>query len=137
VRTTCGDDVLICNVDGTFYAIANVCTHDGWPLDQGDLCGRDPSAVHRKAKDYGIRISSMPYVITEPCIGTKDRSCVDVCPVDCIHGTESDPQLYIDPEVCIDCGACVSACPVEAIYADADVPEKWKHYATINADYYK
>jgi len=26
---------------------------------------------------------------------------------------------------------------VEAIYADADVPEKWKHYSGINADYYK
>nr|AAB25795.1 7Fe ferredoxin, 7Fe Fd {N-terminal} [Bacillus schlegelii, ATCC 43741, Peptide Partial, 23 aa] [Hydrogenibacillus schlegelii] len=22
------------------------------------------------------------YVITEPCIGTKDASCVEVCPVD-------------------------------------------------------
>ncbi len=41
VRTTRGDDVLIFNVDGMFYAIANVCTHDGWPLDQGDLCGRE------------------------------------------------------------------------------------------------
>ena len=27
----------------------------------------------------------MAYVITDACIGTKDRSCVDVCPVDCIH----------------------------------------------------
>jgi len=26
-----------------FYAIANVCTHDGWPLDQGDLCGERSS----------------------------------------------------------------------------------------------
>jgi ferredoxin len=79
----------------------------------------------------------MAYVITEPCIGVKDRSCVDVCPVDCIHGNESDPMLYIDPEVCIDCGACVSACPVEAIYADADVPEKWQSYIQINAGYFK
>lgn len=37
----------------------------------------------------------MPYVITEPCVGTKDKSCVDICPVDCIHGTDSDLQLYI------------------------------------------
>ncbi|MGH7716450.1 MAG: ferredoxin, partial [Vulcanimicrobiaceae bacterium] len=36
----------------------------------------------------------MPYVITDPCIGTKDASCVDVCPVDCIHGNAEDPQLY-------------------------------------------
>jgi NAD-dependent dihydropyrimidine dehydrogenase PreA subunit len=25
------------------------------------------------------------YVINEPCIGVKDSSCVEVCPVDCIH----------------------------------------------------
>ena len=65
----------------------------------------------------------MTYIITEPCIGTKDKSCVDVCPVDCIHGKDDDKMLYIDPEVCIDCGACVSACPVEAIFADSDVPK--------------
>ena len=47
----------------------------------------------------------MAYVITEPCIGTKDKSCVDVCPVDCIHGKDDDEMLFIDPEVCIDCGA--------------------------------
>ena len=79
----------------------------------------------------------MAYIITEPCIGTKDKSCVDVCPVDCIHGKEEDKQLFIDPEVCIDCGACVSACPVEAIYADSDLPEKWNEYTAINANYFK
>ncbi|HEY9179332.1 MAG TPA: 4Fe-4S dicluster domain-containing protein [Candidatus Baltobacteraceae bacterium] len=78
----------------------------------------------------------MPYVITEPCIGVKDKACVDVCPVDCIKGDEEDPQLYIDPAVCIDCGACVSACPVEAIYADTDIPAKWEEYTRINAEYF-
>jgi ferredoxin len=24
-------------------------------------------------------------IIAEPCIGTKDTACVDVCPLDCIH----------------------------------------------------
>ncbi len=79
----------------------------------------------------------MPYVITEPCIGTKDRSCVDVCPVDCIAGGENDEMLYIDPEVCIDCGACVSACPVDAIFAEEDIPAKWRSYIAINAEYYR
>ncbi len=79
----------------------------------------------------------MAYIITEPCIGTKDKSCIDVCPVDCIHGKDEDEMLYIDPEVCIDCGACVSACPVEAIFADSDVPEKWQNYIAVNADYFK
>ena len=27
----------------------------------------------------------MPFIITDPCIETKDTACVDVCPVDCIH----------------------------------------------------
>jgi len=84
-----------------------------------------------------VSTAVMAYVITEPCIGTKDKSCVDVCPVDCIHGKEGDTQLFIDPEVCIDCGACVSACPVEAIYADSDVPDKWKNFTEINAAYFK
>ena len=57
--------------------------------------------------------------------------------LDCIHGKDEDEMLYIDPEVCIDCGACVSACPVEAIFADSDVPEKWQNYTAINADYFK
>lgn len=40
----------------------------------------------------------MTYVITDPCIGTVDKSCVDVCPVDCIHFEEgADLMLYIDP----------------------------------------
>ena len=45
----------------------------------------------------------MTYIIAEPCIDIKDRSCVDVCPVDCIH--EFERILVIDPEECIDCFA--------------------------------
>ena len=46
----------------------------------------------------------MAYVIAEPCIDTKDNSCVEVCPVDCIHPTPEEPgydeqeMLYIDPD---------------------------------------
>jgi ferredoxin len=85
----------------------------------------------------------MTYVIAEPCIGTKDTACVDVCPVDCIHprkdedGFAEDTMLYIDPEVCIDCGACEPACPVQAIFPQDLVPEQWKHYTEINAAWYK
>jgi 3-phenylpropionate/trans-cinnamate dioxygenase ferredoxin subunit len=34
-----GRRIALCNVDGTFYAIDDVCTHDGGPLDQGELVG--------------------------------------------------------------------------------------------------
>lgn len=85
----------------------------------------------------------MTYIIAEPCIDTKDTACVDVCPVDCIHPTKSEPEfetenkLYIDPEECIDCGACEPVCPVEAIFEEAAAPDKWKHFTKIDADWYK
>jgi 3-phenylpropionate/trans-cinnamate dioxygenase ferredoxin subunit len=34
-----GQSLLLCNVDGDFYAIEDVCTHDGGALDQGELMG--------------------------------------------------------------------------------------------------
>ncbi len=35
-----GFEILVCNVGGNFYAIEDVCTHDGAPLDQGTLEGK-------------------------------------------------------------------------------------------------
>ncbi len=96
----------------------------------------------------------MTFVITEPCLGTCDTSCVEVCPVDCIHGPLSveeindiqaagedeklaDVQLYIDPAICIDCGACEPECPVEAIFpSEEEVPDKWKEYIEKNAEFF-
>lgn len=86
---------------------------------------------------------NMTYVITQPCIGVKDASCVDVCPVDCIHpsqneeGFEAAEQLYINPDECIDCGACEPACPVTAIFEESAIPDEWKHFIKINADFFK
>lgn len=79
----------------------------------------------------------MPYVIAEPCIGVKDKSCVAVCPVDCIHGTDDDAQLFIDPDECIDCGLCEPECPVDAIFMDDEVPAKWTSFIQLNTDYFK
>ncbi|MBC8345806.1 MAG: ferredoxin family protein [Candidatus Marinimicrobia bacterium] len=91
----------------------------------------------------------MAYIIAEPCVGTCDTACVEVCPVDCIHPTkdaweekgydENDLDgklLYIDPEECIDCGACEPECPVEAIFEESEVPEEWNKYIKINYDYF-
>jgi len=91
----------------------------------------------------------MTYVVAEPCIGTKDRSCVEVCPVDCFYdysnaeenkkvgkepGKDGDfGLLVIHPDECIHCGACEPECPVEAIYEDDDVPEQWKDFVELNA----
>ena len=76
----------------------------------------------------------LTHVIAEPCIGVKDKSCVDVCPVDCIH--EGDEMLFIDPAECIDCGLCVPECPVDAIFFEDDLPENWKKFTEMNADFF-
>lgn len=91
----------------------------------------------------------MAYVVTEPCIGTKDRACVEVCPVDCFYNNADgtlnqkvgkEPakdgdvgMLVIHPDECIHCGACEPECPVDAIFEDDDVPEKMKEYVELNA----
>ena len=82
----------------------------------------------------------MTYVIAGSCI--KDDSCIEVCPVDCIHPRPEDPdfetaeQLYIDPEECIDCDACVEACPVDACFAEDQLPSEWAGFAQVNQEYF-
>jgi ferredoxin len=77
------------------------------------------------------------YVITEPCVGVKDATCVQVCPVDCIHTTPEQDQYYIDPSVCIACEQCALVCPVEAIFLDVEVPAQWRSYIEKNANFYR
>ncbi|HEY7927506.1 MAG: ferredoxin family protein [Candidatus Dormibacteria bacterium] len=79
----------------------------------------------------------MTYVVTETCIDLKDKSCIEVCPVDCIHEVDDDRMVYIDPDECIDCGACVDPCPVDAIFAEEDVPAPQQPFTLINKIYFK
>ena len=79
----------------------------------------------------------MSFIIGKKCEGVCDTACVEVCPVDCIHGPIDiegrgqevenmseeelkDKQLFINPSECINCGACLYECPVEAIYGDEE-----------------
>jgi len=94
----------------------------------------------------------MTYIITEPCVSTCDTACLEVCPVDCIHGPYSSEgsgsetrknsfnaennMLYINPEQCIDCGACEPECPVDAIFSEESVPDNWSHYIQMNYGFF-
>lgn len=84
----------------------------------------------------------MAYIITEACIGVKDKSCIQVCPVDCIHeGTvtvddKDYDMLFINPKECIDCGLCEPECPVTAIYADSDVPKAQQKFIQVNSAFF-
>ena len=80
----------------------------------------------------------MSHIIGKKCVSTCDTACVAACPVACIHGPiqvdgegqEVEElkaqgkieglQLYIDPDVCIDCGACIPECPPDAIFESED-----------------
>ena len=80
----------------------------------------------------------MAYIIIDACIGVKDKACVSVCPVDCIHEkAEPYDMLYINPDECIDCGLCEPECPVTAIFADSDVPKEHERFIQINADVFR
>ncbi len=88
----------------------------------------------------------MTYVVTKTCLGTKDRACCEVCPVDCFYdirkkeinsqfGVSVDENdqtkwgmLMIHPDECINCGACEPECPVDAIYEDSAVPDELKDF---------
>jgi ferredoxin len=82
----------------------------------------------------------MAYVIVDTC--TKDELCVEACPVDCIHpkkdepNFEEHPQLFIDPEACIDCGACIPVCPTNSIFTLDELPAESQQFAGTNAAYY-
>lgn len=99
----------------------------------------------------------MTYVVTNKCIGTKDRACVEVCPVDCFYdfqdgnlnekfgkpakkrkrkdGTEYDDvgMLVINPDECINCGACETECPVGAIEEDIALSSEDEEWIEVNA----
>jgi NAD-dependent dihydropyrimidine dehydrogenase PreA subunit len=96
----------------------------------------------------------MTYVIAEPCVATCDQACLDVCPVDCIHGPIPNEeiaavpkserhvrlpvmQLFIEPEACIHCGACEPECPVSAIFEEDRLPPKWAHYRELNRAFFE
>ncbi|MGK5552966.1 FAD-dependent oxidoreductase [Actinomadura kijaniata] len=83
----------------------------------------------------------MTHVVTQSCC--NDASCVQACPVNCIHPTPDEPDfstaemLYVDPRACVDCGACVTACPVGAILPQRKLGEAQLPFLEINADFYR
>lgn len=76
----------------------------------------------------------MTFAIGSGCVDVRDRSCVDVCPVDCIY--EGDRKLYINPDECIDCGACMTECPQNAVVRLGEVPPGEEALALDNATFF-
>jgi ferredoxin len=74
----------------------------------------------------------MPHIVTDNCQLCRYTDCVSHCPVECFHS--DDERLYIDPDVCVDCGACIPACPVQAIYDVVDMPDDKEPWIAINRE---
>ncbi len=79
-----GEQALaLCNVDGTIYAIDDVCTHDGGSLDQGYLDGRQIECPRHGARFDVVsgRALTLPAVMpvrTFPVQVEGDEVLVDV-----------------------------------------------------------
>lgn len=77
-----GIELLLCNVDGKLYAIEDVCTHDGGPLDQGTLEG-ETVVCPRHGATFDVRTGdalTLPAVLplmTFPVIIEGDDVYVD------------------------------------------------------------
>jgi len=59
-----GRQIALCNVDGAFYAIDDICTHDGGPLDQGELDGHQVECPRHGAR-FDVRTGR---VLTLPAV---------------------------------------------------------------------
>ncbi len=63
-----GAEVLLCKCNGEIYAIEDVCTHDGAPLDQGELQGCEITCPRHGAV-FDVRtgaVLALPAVIALP-----------------------------------------------------------------------
>jgi ferredoxin--NADP+ reductase len=83
----------------------------------------------------------MPSVITDACV--KDDKCVSVCQRKNIHPRKDEvsyavvKQLFVNPKRCLDCGSCISVCESKAIFPIDELPDDKKHFAELNAAYYR
>ena len=84
----------------------------------------------------------MPFVITDPCIGTKDTPAstfVRLTASTHVKMSRSSRARRCSssiPTNRIDCGACVPACPVSAIYDSVDsTPQSQKSLIDANSVY--
>jgi 3-phenylpropionate/trans-cinnamate dioxygenase ferredoxin subunit len=78
-----GKRIALCNHDGTFYAIDDVCTHDRGPLDQGELIGWEIECPRHGARfdvrtGQATRLPAIIPVKTYPVSAEGDEISVEV-----------------------------------------------------------
>ena len=82
--TVDGQDVVLANVDGKYFAIGDVCTHQDGPLDEGILDNYEVECPWHSGK-FCIKDGS---ALTFPAIE----------PIKVYRTRVADGQVYINPE---------------------------------------
>ncbi len=75
------EDVLLANVNGVFYAVGNVCTHEGGKLSQGTLQGTTITCPRHKAQfdvTTGKVVSAPKILFMHPKINNEPAYAVKV-----------------------------------------------------------
>ena len=65
--------VAVCNVEGTLYAVDDVCTHDEGSLDQGELDGFEIECPRHMAR-FDVRtgeVKALPAVVPIDTFGVR------------------------------------------------------------------
>ena len=65
--------VAVCNVDGTLFAVDDVCTHDEGSLDQGELDGFEIECPRHMAR-FDVRtgeVKALPAVVPIDTFGVR------------------------------------------------------------------
>jgi len=75
--------VALCNYNGTIYAIADECTHDRGPLDQGELIGNEVECPRHGARfdittGRATRLPAVRPVKTYPVVVQGDSIAIEV-----------------------------------------------------------
>lgn len=77
------EEIALCNVGGTIFAVANVCTHDDGPLGDGYLLG-DEIECPRHGARFNVTtgaVRTLPAIVPIPTFEVKidgDDILVDV-----------------------------------------------------------
>jgi len=77
------EPIVVCNVDGAFYAFQDMCSHQELPLDGGELCGKVITCPWHGAKfdvetGAALAMPAVAPIVTYPVKVEADQIFVEI-----------------------------------------------------------